>query len=638
MIKNMLISTAIACALSMPNAAQVMMDIDFNNRGHNLNPYQYGIFYEEINHAGEGGLYAEMVQDRSFEGREEDHKAWMPVGNADTAIVNAPLLNKAQKHCMRIKVKDGHSGICNTGFWGMAFEKGTQYKLSFWATEGKYNAQLQTASGTIIASSTAKGTEEKGEWQKFETVLTANDSCTNGRLLISSSKTGTYYIDMVSLMPPTFNGHKNGLRKDLAERLRDLRPTFMRFPGGCYVEGVYSYEEAFRWKTTLGKIEDRPGHYNQNWGYWVSDGMGYDEFLQLCEDIGAAPMFVVNVGLGHEYQIPLDSLDWYIQDALDAIEYANGDATTKWGAVRIRNGHPKPYNLKFIEIGNENYQANPKIHSQQYAERYIRFYKAIKEKYPDIITIGNVDAWGHDNPVWLNLHPVEIIDEHYYRSHYWMRNNYTKYDNRMRNFIIYNGEYAANGGGKGLAPRDINGAIGEAIYMLGMERNSDICKMASFAPIFMNVNNPRWKYDLIYYNSARHFVTPSYYVQQIFATNVGDYNLNWTETGNETELDTATAKEVSDKRLVYQSVAVDKGKRLIYVKTANPNNKDATVKINWKNIKPLSATVEYIKASRGEEANSMEEPEHISPKTKKVESTDLLHVPAYSVCFFKIKY
>lgn len=239
-------------------------------------------------------------------------------------------------------------------------------------------------------------------------------------------------------------------------------------------------------------------------------------------------MFVVNIGLGHGFSLSHDSTMILVQDVLDAIEYANGDATTYWGAKRIANGHSEPYGLKFVEIGNENYSPGEK---SEYAERYILFYEAIKAKYPDIVTIGNVEAWGTDNPSWGNSHPVEIVDEHYYRHFQWMRNNYDKYDNYPRFPIVYNGEYAANGGGYGKYG-NMNSALGEAIYMLGMERNSDVCQMASFAPIFTHEKDPRWPYDMIHFNASDYFVTPSYYVQKMMNLNLGQQNLLWTETGN----------------------------------------------------------------------------------------------------------
>src|SRR5574344_899389 len=626
--------------------AQVEMNIDIRHRGTALSPYQYGIFYEEINHAGEGGLYAEMVQNRSFESSQKaEISSWQPinVGSATSRIdtTSQSLMNSSQRRALRMVVSGisgrGVAGVANSGFWGMNIIKDSVYHGFFWirmsegSADKEFIVQLQNENGTKILGNAKIMGYMDNKWHKYSFDIKAIDSDKKGRLALLTNKNGIYYIDMVSLFPSTFHNRQNGLRKDLAQLLADLHPTFMRFPGGCYVEGVKSYDEAFQWKRTLGNVEKRTGHFNRNWGYYVTDGLGFDEFLQFCEDIGASPMFVVNVGLGHEYQIPVDNLDSLVQDALDAIEYANGDSSTYWGRLRIANGHTAPFNLKFIEIGNENYQADAKIHSQQYAERYYRFFKAIKEKYPYIMTIGNVDAWGHDNPIWLNLYPVEMVDEHYYRSYTWMRNNYTKYDNRMRNFLIYNGEYAANGEGKGLA--NMNSALSEAIYMLGMEKNSDICRMASFAPSFVNENDCRWKYDMIHFNSSNIFVTPSYYVQKMIFCNVGKQNLKWTETGNIiSTTDTLHNKELTDKRLVYQAVSVDDESKMMYVKIVNPNSINATVRLNLIGMTASYTTVIRLQGKSGSEENTMINPYNIMPSEESpVDDLQVLSIPAYSL-------
>ncbi|MBR4433807.1 MAG: hypothetical protein IKS80_04790, partial [Bacteroidaceae bacterium] len=261
------------------------------------------------------------------------------------------------------------------------------------------------------------------------------------------------------------------------------------------------------------------GHMNENWGYLCTDGMGFHEYLQLAEDLGAAPLYVVNVGIWHGGFQPFDDIGAYIQDALDALEYANGDASTSWGKERIRNGHPKPFGLRLIEIGNENYQANPSEQSDHYAERYAQFYKAIKEKYPEVQLIGNVESWGTDYPSWRNENPVDLLDEHYYRSPSWFAGKYHHYDSYDRNGPkIYVGEYAVTSNcGEG----NLQAALGEAIYMMGMENNSDVVAMASYAPIFVNWHDRHWMPDMIRYDASRSWVSPSYYVQQLMAENVG---------------------------------------------------------------------------------------------------------------------
>ena len=538
MKKILFTSACLLAQLSLP--AQVTMHIDAAKRGPQISPYQYGLFFEEINHAGDGGLYAEMVKNRSF---DEELSGWTAVGGATIQIVRTGLLNDAQTAALRVNTQGATAtdlkGVANEGYWGMAVVKDSTYHLSFYAKgdkgfAGQLTARLVSRDGkTILGTAVAEG-QVSGEWNKLSVAIRATATDGQAQLQLLSSYAGQLTLDMVSLFPYTWKNRPNGLRPDLAQLLADTKPSFLRFPGGCYVEGEGSYDNAFQWKKTIGPIEQRPGHLNQNWHYRSTDGLGFDEYLQLCEDLGAAPLFVVNVGLGHGFTFTLEETKALVQDALDAIEYANGDASTVWGAKRIANGHPEPYNLKFIEIGNENYQAGGGQQSEQYAERYYMFYKAIKEKYPEIITIGNVEAWGTDNPTWRNNYPVELVDEHYYRSHAWMRDNDNKYDGYPRTIGIYNGEYAANSAGTYGRYGNMNSALGEAVYMLGMERNSDVCRMASFAPIFMHESDPCWPYDMIHFNAGSHFVTPSYYVQQLMANHLGEQNLLWTESGNTT--------------------------------------------------------------------------------------------------------
>lgn len=521
-------------------SSQTVMNINATRRGPFISDYQYGLFFEEINHAGEGGLYAELVKNRSF---EQGLEAWTAFNGADVSLKTTDLLNSIQKTALLLSTTGASpanlKGVSNGGYWGMGIKTDSVYTLTLWAKgpvafANHVKAQLRSEDGTtILGEATLAGTINHTGWNKLTATIRATDSDKKGQLVLLTDVSGRLQLDMVSLFPYTWKNRKNGLRPDLAQLLANTKPSFLRFPGGCYVEGEGTYDNAFQWKKTIGPIEERPGHMNQNWRYFSSDGLGFDEYLQLCEDLGVAPMFVVNVGLGHGFTFSLEETKALVQDALDAIEYANGDASTEWGAKRVANGHPEPYNLKFIEIGNENYQANAAQQSDRYAERYYMFYKAIKEKYPEIITIGNVEAWGTDNPSWRNAYPVELVDEHYYRSFEWMRANYNKYDNAPRSIGVYNGEYAANGGSYGRYG-NVNSALGEAIYMLGMERNSDVCRMASFAPIFTHEEDPRWAYDMIHFNASDHFVTPSYHVQKLLGQNLGKQNLMWTETGNET--------------------------------------------------------------------------------------------------------
>ena len=528
-----------ACMLSAP--AQVTLDIDAGRRGPAIGERHYGLFFEEINHAGDGGLYAELIHNRSFEDNAANPDKWWAVGEAGMSVTTEGLLNAAQGHALRLQMYAPGDGVRNEGFWGIDVVEGRVYKLSFWIRgeetyKGTLTASLQSENGTRLGS-TEIPVDINGEWTKLEAEITATGDDPKGWFVLTGDTPGTVVLDVVSLFPPTWKGRANGCRPDLAEMLAAMKPGFVRFPGGCYVEGVWGggSTNRFEWKKTIGPIEERPGHMNQNWGYRVTDGMGFHEMLQLTEDLGAEPLFVVNMGMGHGWAEDYRQIDEYIQEALDAIEYCNGDAqTTKWGAERAKNGHPEPFNLRLIEIGNENYNFSSENNSDQsdhYAERYIQFYEAIREKYPEVTIIGNVEAWGTDDPSWRNPYPVDVVDEHYYRNPSWFEGKYNKYDTYSRSaHKIYVGEYAVTQdfGVQG----HLEAALGEAVFMLGMENNSDVCVMNSYAPIFANVNNYNWRPDMIQFDSRTSYGTPSYYVQQLFPNNVGKENVEWTEDGN----------------------------------------------------------------------------------------------------------
>ncbi len=541
-LRKPLLFSSLLCA-SLSATAQVSMVVDAQKRASLISPYQYGLFFEEINHAGDGGLYAEMIRNRSFEDNSSLPEYWSAIKGSSQSVTlslnKTNLLNNAQSTCLKMLVSGASAskkaGVYNSGFWGMKFTTDSIYHLSVWvkgakSLSGKIYGQLQKADGSAASEEVQlSGDLTTNTWVKLTAQIKATADCADGRFALLMSTGGTVYVDMASLMPYTWKGRNNGLRPDLAQLLYETKPTFLRFPGGCYVEGQDNYDNAFQWKKTIGPIEQRPGHWNNNWKYRSSDGLGYDEYLQLCEDLNAAPMFVVNVGLGHGFTIPFEQVDTLVQNTLDAIEYANGDETTEWGSKRIANGHAAPYNLKFIEIGNENGQPEART---EYSRRYAKFYEAIHAKYPDLIIIGNVEAWGTDNPAWVLDSPVDLVDEHYYRSYSWMRNNYNKYDRYNRTIGVYNGEYAANASGTYGQYGNMNSALGEAIYMLGMEKNSDVCKLASFAPIFTHEQDPLWAYDMIHFNAAKNFCTPSYYVQKLLGNNLGKQNLQWTESDN----------------------------------------------------------------------------------------------------------
>lgn len=515
-----------ACA-----SAQVTLKVDAARKGVAVSPDLYGIFYEDINHAADGGLYAELIRNRSFEDDIKQPAFWStyesPGSSLKLSLATTDLLNAVQGHALQADVKATPAApVClvNTGFWGINAVQGRTYRLSFFAKgnyKGALKATLCDATGAAVyAETTVVEKKVTGKWTKYTATLVSKSSDPNAQFAFVADGKGQLFLDVVSLMPPTFNNRPNGLRPDLAGMLADLRPKFFRFPGGCFVEGQGSPDNAFRWERTIGPIEERAGHHNVNWGYRTSDGMGFDEYLQLAEDLGAKPLFVVNVGIWHGGMTPLDEIQPWIDECLNAIEYANGDVKTKYGALRAKNGHPAPYNIEFIEVGNENNQPDPRQQSDHYYERFAKFRDAILAKYPNMHIIGNVAAWGTDSPTWDSQESVELLDEHYYRSPAWFASQFRKYDTYDRKGPgIYVGEYAVTQGFG--VNGSLDAALGEAVYMMGMENNSDIVRMASYAPIFANLNDLKWRPDMIQFNSGRVFGTPSYYVQREMAQNVG---------------------------------------------------------------------------------------------------------------------
>lgn len=510
------------CSRALSNTANIVVQVD--NPGARVSPTLFGIFFEEINFAGEGGLYAELVRNRGFEDPNPTNGwAFIKTGtaNGQMTIDTSIPLNTNTPRALRLSKTAGTGiiGVANAGYWGMYFQAGQTYELNFYArrtpsTIPQIIVQLQNATGTTTNAQAGIGVLTTN-WQRFSLSLTPTTTETNGRLVIGLLNTSTVCLDVISLFPKnTFKGRTNGLRNDLAELLAALRPSFVRFPGGCYVEGNY-LSNAFQWKKTVGDIAQRPGHMNDVWGYFSTDGLGYHEYLQLCEDLGAEPLFVINCGMAHNEVVPLELMSEYVQNALDAIQYANGATNTPWGALRAANGHPKPFNLKYIQIGNEN-------GGSAYNQRYALFYDAIKSNYPNV----NIVAcnWGG----LPTSRPVEISDEHYYSNPDFFVANATRYDSYSRSGPkIYVGEYAVTSGcGNG----NLRGALAEAAFMTGLERNSDIVVMASYAPLFANVNGKQWNPDLIYFDNWRVCPTPSYYVQQLFSQNRGDVVLPVTMT------------------------------------------------------------------------------------------------------------
>jgi alpha-L-arabinofuranosidase len=522
---NSIIATVLLSAAVARSQFAVTVTIQASQPGAVISTNLFGIFFEEINYGGEGGVYAEMVRNRAF--YSPTSALFWTLVTQDTATgtmvvdPNQPL-NTNVPNSLKLTMQSGAGsvGAGNSGFWGMFLQTGATYDLNFYACasngfSGPVSARLESSTGGSVYAQTSFGGLTTN-WQHFAVSLVSSGTDTNARLVVSIASAGAVWLDVVSLFPrATFHSRTNGLRLDLANKLADLKPSFLRFPGGNYIESNNA-TNAVHWKKSIGDIALRPGHLNDSWGYWSTDGFGAHEFFQYCEDMGMEPLYGINCGLMLGYNgstnntIPISDMGPWVQDALDLIQYANGDTNTTWGAVRAANGHPAPFNLKYLEIGNEN-------GGSYYDARYTLFYDAIKSNYPSIHLISPV--WGSpSSPV---SRPVEIRDEHYYSSPATFISYATKYDSYSRSGPkVFVGEYAVTSGYGTYG--NLSAALGEAAFMTGMERNSDVVQLASYAPLFANVNGIQWHPDLIYYDNARSFGTPSYYVQKLFSQSRGD--------------------------------------------------------------------------------------------------------------------
>jgi alpha-L-arabinofuranosidase len=493
-------------------AQPAQITIAANQPGHKISPTLWGVFFEDINLSADGGIYPELVRNRSFEdgARPEFWKfTSSPGAQSECAIDSTRPLNSVNRHSLRVKM-DGAFTLANGGYWGMNIVRDQCYTLKLAARaenfSGPLAVRLVTTNGHQLATGEIKGIS--GDWEPQTLELVPMDSDPQATLEISASGTGTLFLDMVSLLPKqTWKNH--GLRPDLAEAIHALSPAFMRFPGGCWVEGE-TIDRMYNWKKTIGDIDARTPLWNI-WGYNATHGLGFHEYLQLAEDLGAKPLFCVNVGMSHRENAPMDQMGQWVQDALDAIEYANGSTNTSWGARRAAAGHPEPFNLKYLEIGNEN--GGP-----PYAQRWPLFVNEIRAKHPDIQCVAN-----H----WLGGYPTtprpDIVDEHFYDTPEWFMRHATHFDKYDRQGPkIFVGEYAVT---RNCGQGNLRGALGEAAFMTGLERNSDHVIMASYAPLLVNLNHRAWNPDLINFDSSRWYGLPSYYVQKMFAENRGDVSL-----------------------------------------------------------------------------------------------------------------
>lgn len=501
-----------------------------------------GVFFEDINYAADGGLYAELLQNRDFEyalSDKEGHdktwnskKAWHVAGKgAELSIDSISPIHPNNPHFAVLKTTEVGSGLINEGFDGIAIKAGDKYDFSVFA------GNPDQKNKKLLIRLIGKNGENYGEtsvsvnssgWKKYNAVLVASQTATDATLEVIPQSSGTVKLDMISLFPQkTFKGRKNGLRADLAQIIADIQPRFIRFPGGCVAHGD-GIDNIYHWKNTVGPLESRKPQKNL-WGYHQTVGLGYFEYFQYCEDIGAAPLPVIAAGVpcqnsatggaGQQGGIPMCDMDDYVQDVLDLIEWANGDATTKWGKVRAEAGHPKPFNLKYIGIGNED------LINDIFEERFTMIFNAVKEKHPEITVIGTVgpsfegtdyvEGW----KIATKLQ-VPMVDEHYYQSPGWFIHNqdyYDKYDRSKPK--VYLGEYASHLPGR---VTNIETALSEALYLTACERNGDVASMTSYAPLLAKEGHTQWNPDLIYFNNSEVKPTVDYFVQQLCGQNSGD--------------------------------------------------------------------------------------------------------------------
>ena len=563
LIMSMYIMSMCVSALAANSAT---ITVDSKKQGAAVSSRIYGIFFEEINHAGDGGLYAELVRNRGFEDAnlppacrrdgdfvipprtphfwkkleasdwkmewhvDSEYPGWTMEASggseADFQLVEDEPLNTATPHSLQVTVRSvnpaGRVAVVNGGYWGMAIRSGETYKLSLFIRAGAdavpIIATLESADGAVLARSQLRAEAVAG-WKRYETELHATATDPKARLVLSFPSPGKFWLDFISLFPEkTFHNRPNGVRPDLAQMIADLKPGFVRFPGGCFVEGI-TIEDRPQWKRSLGPLEGRPGTYSP-WGYWSTDGLGYHEFLQFAEDIGADALYVVNAGISCAFRsgtfIPDDQLQPLVDDTLDAIEYAIGPVDSKWGARRAAAGHPAPFPLKYIEVGNED-------QGPRYGERVAMFEKAIKAKYPQIKVVLSSWISGIDQPAIRAAGHVDLVDEHAYRPLYWPVENFDSFASYPRkDWELYIGEFATNGS---VGSGNLLAALNDAAYMMSMEKNSDLVKMGSYAPLLENVNRPDWEVNMIHFDSSRVFGRATYFVNKLFAENLPTYNV-----------------------------------------------------------------------------------------------------------------
>ena len=623
-----LLVTALAVMTAIPvTGADNTFDINVKKTGAPIQNTMYGIFFEDINYAADGGLYAELVKNRSFE-FPNALQGWKIFGNVQV-MDDGPF--ERNPHYVRLTDPGHahkHTGLDNEGFFGIGIEKGEQYNFSVWArSETPVVLRVELVNTASMGENhfvcQQRLTVNGKEWKKYKVTLRPTETLEKATLRIFMETRGGVSVDLehISLFPAdTWKGREGGLRKDLAQALADLHPGIFRFPGGCIVEGT-DLETRYNWKNTVGPVENRPLNENR-WeytfphrfypDYFQSYGLGFFEFFQLSEDIGAEPLPILSCGLACQFQnddinahVPVDQLAPYIQDALDLIEFANGPADSKWGKVRADMGHPEPFNLKYIGIGNEQWDA-------LYPERLEPFIKAIRKAYPNIKIVGSSGPNSEGDQfdyLWPEMKRLgaDLVDEHFYRPYEWFLSQGTRYDGYDRKGPkVFAGEYACHATGKKW--NHYYASLLEAAFMTDLERNADIVHMATYAPLFAHVEGWQWRPDLIWYDNLHSFRTVSWYVQQLYSQYKGQNVVGLTMNGK------PVAGQDGQNGLF--ASAVREGNQ-IYIKVANTSDKEQQLTFNFNGLKK-KAVVEALKridlsSDKLYEDNSIDAPVNIVP-------------------------
>lgn len=620
-MKQLITTFLLSCALGAQ--AQCMMTVDVSRPTVKIQPTMYGIFFEDINFGADGGLYAELVKNRSFE-FPQPFVGWVPFGNV-TVQDTQPCFDR-NPHYVRI-VNDGsllRAGLDNEGYRGIGLKQGEEYRFTAYtrtpdARPMKFSIELVNSNGE---NPLKKEIEISGDsWQKQTVVLKSPFTDAHSRLRVVLLTEGTVDMDHISLFPvKTWKNRENGLRADLVQALYDLNPGVFRFPGGCIIEGN-SLATRYQWKNSVGPVENRPLNENR-WNYtfkykafpdyFQTLGLGFYEYFLLSEDLGAEPLPIVSCGLSCQYEsnevVPLSELAPYVQDALDLIEFANGAVTSKWGKVRAEMGHPEPFNLKMIGIGNEQW-------GKVYPERLEVFTKAIRAKYPDVKIVGSSGPSADGDKfdyLWPEMKRigVDLVDEHYYMAPEWFLANATRYDNYDRKGPkVFAGEYASHDHATGKA-NNFLAALSEAAFMTGLERNADVVHLATYAPLFAHVDAWQWNPDLIWFDNLRMMRTPNYYVQQMYGMNAGTDVLPLQMDGN----------PVAGKDSLYATAALNAPTREVILKFVNVGSSPAKVRIDFNGLKKrrlLSGSCTYMQSSDLKAVNTLEQ-EVLLPRVRPV--------------------